>query len=181
MGKAGRETARAMEAFEVYYLMGIERSLARVSDEMGISIGTVTKWSTKYNWVERVKQRDEKNMRLVAYADDKAYVESLRGYAKIVDESIKKYNEALTKGKVVVNNPKDLDKLMRLSFELSDRLAANNNDKLNANNQTAEDSLKVTILEIKGEVEEARNNEEDETNDDFNSVEDLIDDDDNQE
>lgn len=182
MGKAGRETARAMEAFEYYYLLGFDRSLARVADEMGISLPTVTKWSTKYNWVERVQKRDEKNMRLVAYADDKAYVESMRNYKKLVTASVKKYYEALTKGKVVINNVKDLDKLIRLDLELSDRINTNDSDKLASyQKSTVADSLEVILSSIKGEMEEAKENAEDETDDAFGSVTDLIDEDDDQE
>jgi hypothetical protein len=52
------ETPRAWEAFRVYRDMGVQRSQEKVCRELGKSGGTISKWSLRYKWSERVKVYD---------------------------------------------------------------------------------------------------------------------------
>lgn len=47
------------EAFKIYYEMGETRSLKRLVSEHGYKEGTVNKWSSKYEWKERVHKLEE--------------------------------------------------------------------------------------------------------------------------
>lgn len=53
------ESAKAYQAFEAYRDMGADRSLARLSQDHGKSIATVTEWSTRHDWQARVRAFDE--------------------------------------------------------------------------------------------------------------------------
>lgn len=45
-------------AFEYYYNLGEKRSLAKTARYMKVQDETVKKWSSKFHWVERVRERD---------------------------------------------------------------------------------------------------------------------------
>jgi hypothetical protein len=49
-----RESAKAFEAFQEYLNLGSQRSLTAVGRKLGKSKALIEKWSTKFDWVERV-------------------------------------------------------------------------------------------------------------------------------
>lgn len=53
------------QAFEVYYDMGKNRSLARLADTLDYSPQTVAKWSHEFNWQNRIAERDRQNLALM--------------------------------------------------------------------------------------------------------------------
>jgi len=52
------ETPRPWQAFAIYRDMGIDRSCARVGQELGKSKTLIDRWSGKYRWVDRVQLFD---------------------------------------------------------------------------------------------------------------------------
>lgn len=52
------ESPQAFASFVAYRDMGADRSLVHVSQKHGKSIATLTKWSTRHNWVERTRSYD---------------------------------------------------------------------------------------------------------------------------
>ena len=53
------------QAFEIYYDMGKNRSLARLADTLDYSPQTVAKWSHEFNWQNRIAERDKQNLALM--------------------------------------------------------------------------------------------------------------------
>ncbi|USK72669.1 hypothetical protein [Peribacillus asahii] len=53
------ESTKAFEAFSIYRDMGIERSLAKVGQQLEKSTTLLSRWSSKWNWVERVRAFDD--------------------------------------------------------------------------------------------------------------------------
>ena len=49
------ESAQAFEAFDIYLKQGKNRSLRRVAQELGKSNTLITRWSSKYQWQERLR------------------------------------------------------------------------------------------------------------------------------
>lgn len=171
-----KETMRAREAFEYYYLLGFERDLMSVSLKFKVSLKTVEKWADKYSWVERAKQRDARNMEMVAEADDKAFMDSLRGNLKVVNDSIARYVQSLADGEVVIKTVKDYDKLARLSMDLNERLEEKNRAHLMADKQQDTNAGLLSIIgNIRAEIQVASTNKEDGSNDTFASVDDVLD------
>lgn len=102
------ESAQAFAAFAVYRDMQADRSLAHVAQKHGKSIATLTKWSTKHNWVARARSYDaaldararlatekqailQRREMLAAHADE---ARSLRRIAKqIIDDFERRFNE----------------------------------------------------------------------------------------
>lgn len=70
------ETPRAYAAFEVYVRLGPQRSLQKVSRELGKSAAFLSRWSSKYSWVERSRCYDDEErerqcqLRLAAEASE---------------------------------------------------------------------------------------------------------------
>jgi hypothetical protein len=54
------------DAFEIYYRMGQGRSYSRVAAEIHRSLVVVNNWGSKYEWPQRVKEREEEIRRRVA-------------------------------------------------------------------------------------------------------------------
>lgn len=177
---AYKETMRAREAFEYYYLLGFERDLMSVSLKFKVSLKTVEKWADKYSWVERAKQRDARNMEMVAEADDKAFMDSLRDNLKVVNDSIARYVQSLADGEVVIKTVKDYDKLARLSMDLNERLEEKNRAHLMVDKQQDTNAGVLSIIgNIRAEIQVALSNKDDVSNDNFASVDDVLDQGDN--
>lgn len=171
-----KETMRAREAFEYYYLLGFERDLMSVSLKFKVSLKTVEKWADKYSWVERAKQRDARNMEMVAEADDKAFMDSLRDNRQVVNDSIARYVQSLADGEVVIKTVKDFDKLVRLNMDLNEKLEEKNRAHLMTDKQQDANAGLLSIIgNIRAEIQIASTNKEDGSNDNFASVDDVLD------
>lgn len=53
------ETPEAVAAFDAYVKLGSKRNLSKLSRDLGIGIGTINRWSKKFNWHERVLSMQE--------------------------------------------------------------------------------------------------------------------------
>lgn len=48
------ETPEALAAYDMYVKMGSKRNLSRLSRETGVGIGTINRWSKKFDWHARI-------------------------------------------------------------------------------------------------------------------------------
>lgn len=53
------DTDKSFEAFGLYRDMGVNRSHESVANKLGKSTALISRWSRKYNWVERVRDYDK--------------------------------------------------------------------------------------------------------------------------
>lgn len=60
------ETPKPYEAFTIYRDLGKERTLPKVAEKLGKSLGLISRWSSAYNWVERVNAWDDEADRQAA-------------------------------------------------------------------------------------------------------------------
>ena len=58
------ESTRAYEAFTIYRDMGANRSLSKTWQNLGKSKGTITGWSSKWEWVKRAASWDAEQDRI---------------------------------------------------------------------------------------------------------------------
>lgn len=78
------ESARAYEARWAYLQMGPDRSLESVARKLGKSKTQMSKWSTRWRWVESARSYDADRARLSAKIDADLYAErSKRDLAKL--------------------------------------------------------------------------------------------------
>ena len=112
------ESAQAYEAFVTYRDMGAERSVTRVSQSLNKSRGLIGRWSSQWNWTERVRAYDnelEKEARAKAVKDRKAMTERHIGIAMQVQ---KKALEALASLSVEDMSPKDVKEYIKMATDL---------------------------------------------------------------
>lgn len=102
------ESAQAYEAFVTYRDMGSDRSIRAVGQRLDKSRTQIGKWSSAWNWQERVRAYDnelEKEARAKAVKDRKAMTERHIGIAMQLQ---KKALEALSSLSVEDMSPKDI-------------------------------------------------------------------------
>lgn len=106
------------EAFEYYYSLGKDRTVPQVAEEFEKSPRTVYEWSRKFDWADRIVQRDiEVGRRLKEETIDTVVAEKAR-YRKIVKLAIAKFVESLQKGEVKTDSILDLERLIKLDLTL---------------------------------------------------------------
>lgn len=60
------EGPKPYEAFTIYRDLGKERTLPKVAEQLGKSLGLISRWSSAHNWVERVSAWDDEADRQAA-------------------------------------------------------------------------------------------------------------------
>ncbi len=113
-----KENIKHLEAFDYYYGLGEERSYMQVSDKYGISMTTVGKWGKVFNWVQRVKDRDQANIQRRMDLTDEDIVAEKVQYRKIIKATIGKFLEELKAGGIKITSVNDLYKLVELDMKL---------------------------------------------------------------
>ena len=113
-----KETVKHLQAFEMYYLLGPQRSLGKVAREFGVTASTVTNWANQLNWNQRVIERDNKNMASIREKNDEAVIKQMEEYRKVIQDSVKEYINKLNGGSVKIETVTDFARLVRLDMEL---------------------------------------------------------------
>lgn len=124
-----QETLRHKTAFEYYYSLGAERNITKVAREISVCRASVSNWSRKFNWQERVKERDDKNAKELAKKVDndiqkrdaeniriaraaiKVFAQSLIGHIDHTCECGKVHRFPVPKAKLTADQ---FDKMVRL-------------------------------------------------------------------
>lgn len=88
-----RETIKAAHAFDVYWQLGDQRTLAKVGQALGKSTTLIEHWSAAHRWSERVKQkqdaeaaaRDARHQQLVAGVEQQLLTDGIELQALAMD------------------------------------------------------------------------------------------------
>jgi hypothetical protein len=94
-----KESAKAFAAFSIYLALGSERSLEIVRQKCGKSSRLIQRWSSRWNWGERVRAYEE-NLAAIeqkateALATERA-AERLKRQGEQLDEEWRNRNEAI--------------------------------------------------------------------------------------
>ena len=91
------ESAKAYESFSIYRDMGVERSLAKVGQQVGKSKKMMEKWSKAHNWVARAEQWDLEQDRQIRVALTKDIGAMRKRHAEMAKAMLMKAARALTK------------------------------------------------------------------------------------
>lgn len=117
-----RESSKHLDAFELYYTLGDNRSYAKVAEQFKVSIGTVNRWASKYSWQRRVVERDHKIALQLQRETDKQILEDKKIYRKLIRASLQSYMDNLKNNKINVNNIKDFVRLANLDIKFMESL-----------------------------------------------------------
>jgi hypothetical protein len=103
------ESARAYEAFCHYRDLGPSRSLAKVGQELGKSVGLMERWSSEHDWVARVRALEARDQMLMR----EAVQEHVRGNAedhakresKLREKALEVRERAMEKALTMLKSP----------------------------------------------------------------------------
>lgn len=112
------ESAQAFEAFTTYRDMGPERSQQAVSRKLAKSRQIISRWSSQWNWLERVRAYEnelEKEARARAVKDCKEMTDRHINIAMQLQE---KALEALGALSVDKMSPKDIKEYIKMATDL---------------------------------------------------------------
>jgi hypothetical protein len=129
-----QETKEHGDAFDEYYAMGDGRSLRSLADHRDVTIRTLARWSKKFNWQERIIQRDleinkrteEKTNKAIVNtkadyrADIKENRDSLKTIRQRYEKLIADATEAIEKGEIKATTVKELDSIASSLKKLHD-------------------------------------------------------------
>lgn len=125
------ETPRARGGFEYYYALGSDRNLRKVSEYVGVTMRTILNWNRKYNWQNRVKQRDIEIGKKVQEKTMSIAVDEKAKYRSILQATVTKFMDDFNEGKVKIKSINDLKEVIKLDLLLmgeSTEITTNNNN-----------------------------------------------------
>lgn len=175
------ETLKHQEAFNYYYAMK-DRNLKAVAKHFGYGVRTVEKWSSEFNWQNRIHQRDNENAEKLENRTNETIVESLveakAKYLEIVKDSLEIYIQNLKQGMVKINSVQDLERLAKLEMILREESISDEDKIVNIYFKTAkiksvEESVD-TKLNLKKVVKQPEEYPSDDDVLDFDPERDLV-------
>lgn len=98
------ETLRHREAFEYYYLLADKRSYSQVATKFTVSETSIKIWSKAHNWLNRVRERDDKNALALAKKNDTQLIRDKTKDLKLVEIAKEVWKQQLT-GKIDIKCP----------------------------------------------------------------------------
>lgn len=114
-----------IEAFEIYYIMGERRSLAKLAEKLritpdrkGPSLRTLKGWSSKHEWREQIELRNTELRQVLAEKTVRSIAEYKTGFLKKVDSIIETGFEKDGTPIITCEKARDLKELIELSLKL---------------------------------------------------------------
>lgn len=117
------ETLKNKKAFEYYYSLGDDRNLTKVGKKFSMAPATITKWSSKFDWAERVIARDASIGERLKYETDEETTQTRRDILKVIRTLVGKMIDEDEDGNVIVKGIvlKNIAEV-REAYELTERI-----------------------------------------------------------
>ena len=112
------ESAKAYEAFSTYRDMGSDRSLAKVGHALGKSKAMMEKWSSAHNWVERAKEWDVEQDRILQKQQIEDIKKMRKRHATLAESMIIKAAQALKQIPIEKITPQDIARMADVGSKL---------------------------------------------------------------
>ena len=116
--KPMRETLRHQEAFDFYYSLGNNRTIAATARHYSVSRGSVFTWSRKFNWQERIRERDASIAKKVQDITDADIVKEKSALLKMVKKTLDNANSKVTTDNIGIRNQFELLSTIKTTLEL---------------------------------------------------------------
>ena len=116
--KPTTETLGMKKLFEQYYAMGDSRSLAKLQVESGASITSIKRYSSAFNWTERVLQRDLANSMVLERRTNEAVINTKVIYRQTIKTLTDKFIQDVKDGKIKMRSILDFERIVRLDMDL---------------------------------------------------------------
>lgn len=132
--------------FEKYYDMGDKRTLQKLSEETGYSAVTLGKWKNKYDWDNKIINRDNSKLQMMTQDRLEADVFARGVYQDTIRQMLKEQViEPLANGTldIEIKNVSDIKRLIELDNMLSNENKINNS----SNDLNNEDKEVIDLIE----------------------------------
>ena len=125
-----KEAPEHIKIFELYYSMGKDRSIKKLWNKLCQdytevmpkipSYPTLKLWSKKFNWQQRVEQRDIENSKALenklSKEVNKTIVNSKADYRALIKKVVIEFEKRLKDGKIKISKPEDLSIMAKLDM-----------------------------------------------------------------
>lgn len=116
------ESGKAYEAFACYRDMGADRSLRAVSKKLEKSFSLISRWSSDYDWQNRVMAYDNELEQQALAEKKKTAAETRKRQLQIAMQLEKRALEALKNIEPEDLSPKDVKEFLRLATDIEHRV-----------------------------------------------------------
>lgn len=116
--KVKEESPEMKNAFEIYFLMGDDRSYRKLSKQLGKGVTTISNWARSFDWQTRIDARDKQVDQIVEHRNNKTMAEIKLEQARQIDAMINKFWEKVNKGKIEIESITEYEKIWKIRQEI---------------------------------------------------------------
>jgi hypothetical protein len=117
---ASLESLEQKMAYEIYYKMGEERSLAKVAKQMNKAKITIEGWSRKFRWSSRVREQEKTAAEfLLLQQSAQQEAETKNKHLTLIDAAIGQFSRKLVDEKITIKSIDDLERLVNLRWKVA--------------------------------------------------------------
>lgn len=105
--------------FETYYKMGESRSMAKLAKQIGRATRTIERWSNEFRWTSRIRERERQAAEfLLMQKSAQEESETKKKHLTLIDASVAQWSKRLVEGKIRLRTVEDLERLIRLRWDI---------------------------------------------------------------
>jgi hypothetical protein len=116
--KQREETPEQKNAFEIYFLMGDDRSYRKLSKQLGKGVTTISNWARAFDWQTKIESRDAQVDQIVEQRNNKTMAEIKLEQARQIDAVMNKFWEQVVKGKIELDSWNDYERLWKIRQDI---------------------------------------------------------------
>lgn len=143
-----KETLKHVQAFELYYSLGDDRTLDMVASKLGVSRSTIMKWSATFSWSARVIERDKRIADKLRTDTERSILKDQVKYRRIISKAVDEFEKALDDKKVKITTVKDFAKLIDSDIKVIESIRADKEQGATVSTETSE-----TLAQLNKELE----------------------------
>ena len=153
--KLVKENEKQKAAFDLYYNMGDKRTIEAVANHIGMTSRTVGEWSRRFNWRDRVNQREIEDATAQGSTAN-SVIDAKAEYRQIIRALVAAFVKDYKDGKIRIKNIQDFERIVKLDLMLlgdSQVVEVKNNVELSEDDRKAifavADSIKAEMNALK--------------------------------
>lgn len=147
--KKQEEKLYHIEAFEYYYALGNDRTLAKVAKYLKKNQRTVYNWSRQFGWQARIKERDEEVAKKLVEKNKEAVIDEKVQYRKVIKLAMAKLIKELQSEDFKSKGIQDLERLIKLDLlltgEATEKVELDNKQSITEEDRQALKELTTSI------------------------------------
>jgi transposase len=116
--KQREETPEQKNAFEIYFMMGDDRSYRKLAKQLGKGVTTISNWARAFDWQDKIDSRDAQVDQIVEQRNNKTMAEIKLEQARQIDAVMTTFWERVVKGKIELESWSDYERLWKIRQDI---------------------------------------------------------------